>query len=81
MTGVGLRSDERLRFVSVAVAARMLGVSPATLYRSIAAEEFPAVRIRGRLIVPVVVIEQIHQAALERNGVVNPITWVRRDAS
>ena len=40
------------KFYSVAQVAAMFGMSPMTLYRAIAAGEFPAVRIRGRLIVP-----------------------------
>ena len=38
----------------------MFGMSPMTLYRAISAGKFPAVRIRGRLIVPI--------AALGRDG-------------
>lgn len=39
-------------FMSVAEAASLLGTSEMTLYRAINAGEFPAVRIRGRIIVP-----------------------------
>ena len=40
------------KFLSVPQVARMIGMSPMTIYRAIAAGEFPAVRVRGRLIVP-----------------------------
>ncbi|MCA1702392.1 MAG: helix-turn-helix domain-containing protein [Actinobacteria bacterium] len=42
---------EAPRFYSVSQVAQMLGMSTMTLYRAISAGEFPAVRIRGRLIV------------------------------
>lgn len=59
------RAGDRPRFLSVPATARILGVSAATLYRSIAAQEFPAVRIRNRLIVPAEVVEQMRDAALK----------------
>jgi len=39
------------RFLSVAEVAKMFGLSPMTVYRAMAAGEFPAVKIRGQLIV------------------------------
>lgn len=58
---------ETPRFVSVAAAAQVLGVSTATLYRAIATGEFPAIRIRNRLIVPVEALDQMHDAALDQH--------------
>jgi excisionase family DNA binding protein len=55
--------DEPPAFYSVPKAARQLGMSPATLYRAIAANQFPAIRIRGRLLVLREVIDQILAAA------------------
>ena len=55
MRALSLRSEaapEPRRFYSVAEIARMLGMSKMTVYRAIAAGEFPAVKVRGRLIVP-----------------------------
>jgi excisionase family DNA binding protein len=40
------------RFYSVAEVAPIFGLSPMTVYRAIAAGEFPAVKIRSRVIVP-----------------------------
>ncbi len=40
------------RFYSVAEVAEIFRMSSMTVYRAIAAGEFPAVRIRGRWIVP-----------------------------
>lgn len=44
--------DESPRFYSVPEAARILRVSEMTLYRSIAENGFPTVRVRSRLTVP-----------------------------
>lgn len=54
-------------FYSVAEAARILGVSPMTLYREIADGNFPAVRIRKRLIIPAGVIDELVREADERD--------------
>jgi excisionase family DNA binding protein len=64
LAGVSMSaSDEPPVFYSVPKAARQLGMSPATLYRAIAANQFPAIRIRGRLLVLREVIDQILAAA------------------
>lgn len=39
-------------FYTVPEAARILRVDPATIYRAIRANEFPAVRIRARYVIP-----------------------------
>ena len=57
-------TTEGPRFLSVAAVARILGVSEVTLYRAIHAGEFPAVRIRGRLIVPAKAIQALADAAV-----------------
>jgi excisionase family DNA binding protein len=62
-------------FCSVAETARMLGTSEMTLYRAIAAGEFPAVRIRGRIIVPRRVIDAMADAAMDSNGLVDTSEW------
>ena len=68
------------RFYSVAQVARMFGTAPVTLYRAIRAGEFPAIRIRGRLIVPAKAIEAMAEAAVAEQTVVEPGTAVSRDA-
>ncbi len=75
----GDRSAEP-RFYSVAQVARMLGTAPVTLYRAIRAGEFPAVRIRGRLIVPAKAIEAMAEAAVAEQTVVEPWAAASRDA-
>lgn len=52
------------RFFSVAQVAEMLGMAPVTLYRAIRAGQFPAVRIRGRLIIPAKVVDAFVEAAV-----------------
>ncbi len=65
-------------FYSVAQAARMFGTAPVTLYRAIRAGEFPAVRIRGRLIVPAKAVEAMAEAAVAEQTVVDASGWVPR---
>jgi hypothetical protein len=48
-----------------------------TLYRAIRAREFPAVRIRGRLIVPAQALEAMIETALAEQDVVDAATWVQ----
>ena len=62
-------------FYSVAAAARLLGTSEMTLYRAIGAGEFPAVRIRGRIIVPARAIEAMAEAAVLSSGLVEAADW------
>lgn len=68
--------DAAPRFYSVAAVARMLGMSPMTVYRAISAGEFPAVRIRGRLIVPAKAIEAIADTAVAEQTLVDAAGWV-----
>ena len=63
-------------FYSVAETARLFGMSEMTLYRAIHAGQFPAVRIRGRLIVPARAIEAMVDAAVEAGGLVDAAAWV-----
>ncbi len=62
---------EEPRFYSVEQVAGLFGVSAMTLYRAIGNHEFPAIRIRGRLIVPAKAIDAMVEAALERNTAVD----------
>jgi excisionase family DNA binding protein len=51
-------------FYSVAATARMLGASEMTVYRAIQDGEFPALRIRGRIVVPARALEAMTEAAV-----------------
>ncbi|WP_238589144.1 MULTISPECIES: helix-turn-helix domain-containing protein [Pseudonocardia] len=59
----------------MAQVAALLGMSPMTVYRAIAAGEFPAVRIRGRLIIPAKAIEAIADLAVAEQTVVDASGW------
>ncbi len=69
-------APEAPRFYSVAEVAAMLGMSAMTVYRAINAGEFPAVRIRGRLIVPAKAVEAMVDAAIADRTVVDAADWV-----
>lgn len=75
-TAGSVAASEAPRFYSVAQVARMLGTAPVTLYRAIRAGEFPAVRIRGRLIVPAKAVEAMVDAAVSERAVVDAGDWV-----
>lgn len=64
------------RFYSVPDVARMFGMSAPTVYRAIAAGEFPAVRIRGRLIVPAKAVEEMAEVAMAEYAVVDASAWL-----
>ena len=81
MSRVRREPSESPRFLSVASAARALGTSPMTLYRAIQAGEFPAVRIRGRLIVPAKVLDKLADEAMAANAVVDAAEWVAEGAA
>jgi predicted DNA-binding transcriptional regulator AlpA len=72
------RPAQRGRFCSVAHAAQLFDVSEMTLYRAIRIGRFPAIRIMGRLVVPLKAIDAMEQAASERNALVDAAEWVER---
>lgn len=76
---VGRSADQPRTFFSVAEVAHLMGMSSMTVYRAIEAGDFPAVRIRGRLIVPARAIEEMVDAALANGGEVNAADWVRAE--
>ena len=69
------------RFYTVNETAAMLRTSPITMYRAISDGEFPAVRVRGRLIVPAKVIDALIDAAIESYSLAEAADWVRDVAS
>lgn len=68
------QTSER-RWLSIAELAREIGISQMTLYRVIAAGEFPAVRIGRRLFVPARVLDQLADAALSTGRLVSAADW------
>lgn len=61
----------RPAFYTVAEAARVLRVDPATIYRAIRDDAFPAVRIRARYVVPAAAVERLAAEAAESGGCVD----------
>ncbi len=79
MRGLQMHTEppaEAPRFYSVAEVARMFGMSAMTVYRAIAAGEFPAVKVRGRLIVPARALDEMVEAAVADRSVVDAAEWV-----
>lgn len=58
-------------FYTVREAARILRVDPATLYRAIRDDAFPAVRIRTRYVVPATALHTLMREAAESSGCVD----------
>jgi excisionase family DNA binding protein len=59
------RADgQRPRFFTVAQVAQLLGLSESTLFRAIRAGEFPAIKVRGRYVVPGKAIDLMESSAL-----------------
>lgn len=59
-------------FYTVRQAAKILTVDPATLYRAIREDGFPAVRIRSRYVIPSAVLDRLVSEAAETGGLVDP---------
>lgn len=64
-------SGEVPRFYSVTQVAAMLGMSAMTVYRAISDGAFPAIRVRGRLIVPARAVEAMAEAAVAEHTVID----------
>ena len=61
----------RPAFYTVVEAARVLRVDPATIYRAIRDDAFPAVRIRARYVVPAAAVERLAAEAAESGACVD----------
>ncbi|GIG58777.1 hypothetical protein Lfu02_31490 [Longispora fulva] len=61
----GGNSPPAPRFYNVAEAALLMKLSEPTVYRAIRAGEFPAIRVRGRYVVPAKAIDAMESGALE----------------
>lgn len=69
------------RFLSVSDAARLLGMSDVTLYRAIHAEQFPAIKIRGRYVIPGGALDAMETRALDTGAMVESADWPRKDGA
>ena len=58
-------------FYTVREAAKVLRCDPATLYRAIRDESFPAVRLRSRYVIPAQVLNQMIQDAIDTGACVD----------
>ncbi|HKR51656.1 MAG TPA: helix-turn-helix domain-containing protein [Pseudonocardiaceae bacterium] len=58
-------------FYTVREAALILRVNPATLYRAIRDDAFPAVRVRTRYVVPAAALHKLVSEAAESGGCVD----------
>ncbi len=74
LPAIRVTTKER-KFLSVAQAAELFGMSPMTLYRAINCGEFPAVKIRGRFVIPVQAIDAMVEAATSGQGLVDAADW------
>lgn len=61
----------RPAFYTVKEAARILRVVPATLYRAIREDAFPAVRVRTRYVVPAAALDKLIADVAESGGCVD----------
>lgn len=68
-------SAARVHFYSVPAAAKLIGTAPVTLYRAIRDGEFPAIRVRGRLVVPALALDEMSCAAVTNRTVVDAAAW------
>lgn len=73
-------SERRRLFLTVHEAAEMLRVDARTIYRAIAEDAFPAVKIRGRHIVPTRAVEALADEAVELGRLIDAADYavVRR---
>jgi excisionase family DNA binding protein len=55
-------------FYTVSEVAELLRVDPATIYRAIRADAFPAIRIRTRYVVPASAVTQMAEEASRTGG-------------
>jgi len=69
------------RWYSVAEVARMLGMAPMTVYRAIHAGDFPAVKIRGRYVIPARALDALERAAVDTNGLVTSENFAATDGT
>lgn len=64
-------NGESPAFYTVPEAARLLRVTPATIYRAIREDAFPAVRIRTRYVIPASAVDRLAAEAAESGGCVD----------
>lgn len=68
-------SDDR-KMLSVGEVAKLFGMSPMTIYRAIQANQFPAIKIRGRYVIPAKAIDAMVEAAIKEQRPVDAMDFV-----
>jgi excisionase family DNA binding protein len=63
----------------VAEVARIFGVSDLTVYREIRGGRFPAIKFRGRYVVPARAVQAMEDAAVDSGALVEPSSWAVLD--
>lgn len=71
---MGDSSDRKM--LSVGEVAGLFGMSPMTIYRAIAADEFPAIKVRGRYVIPAKAIDAMVADAVEQQRPVDAADFV-----
>ncbi|MEU8977624.1 helix-turn-helix domain-containing protein [Streptomyces sp. NPDC048309] len=61
--------------ITIAEAAEQLGVSYQTLWRAIREGEFPGIKIRGRILVPIKAIELLMESVTKSGQLVDVADW------
>ncbi|HET6294073.1 MAG TPA: helix-turn-helix domain-containing protein [Kribbella sp.] len=68
-------SEVARKFLSIAAAAEVLGLSEMTLYRVIQTNSFPAVRVGRRLFIPSQALDDMANEAIASGRVVDSAEW------
>ncbi len=63
----------------MASVARLFNVSEVTIYRAIHDGEFPAIKVRGRYVIPSSAVDAMEAAALASGGVFDTAEWLREE--
>jgi hypothetical protein len=74
----GMTRSATPRFRSVPDTAEILGMSEVTLYRAIREGQFPAIKVRGRYVVPARVLDDMESAAITSGAVVDAAGYAAR---
>jgi len=69
------RPDVRPRFHTVEEAAAILRICAMTIYRAIRSGDFPAVKVRGRYVIPARALDEMEDAAVSGRRVVDAADW------
>ena len=75
-----MNNNERT-FYTVPEAAGVLRVDPATIYRAIRDDAFPAVRLRSRCVIPVAAIDELVEAAARTGTCIDVAAMARQRRS